>query len=109
MGLTVAVLGATGTIGRAVAKAFAGSGYDVRAIARHRASHVDGYDFVPLDVAADPLEGVFDGADAVVNAAGGCWDLTEAQMAYQHIRLVERVLGALSGKLTRLVHIGSIH
>jgi nucleoside-diphosphate-sugar epimerase len=98
MGVTVAVVGGTGTVGRAVVKAFLDNGYDVRAIGRGR-----------VDVAADPLDGIFDGCDAVVNAAGSCWGLTEEELEYQHVRLVNRILGALRGTLIRLVHIGSIH
>jgi nucleoside-diphosphate-sugar epimerase len=109
MGVTVAVVGATGTIGRAVTKAFADNGYEVRAVARRRAAHLAAEEFIEVDVASEPLDGLFDGVDAVVNAAGSCWDLSESEMDYQHVRLVHRILDALRGTLTRLVHIGSIH
>lgn len=86
MGMTVGVVGATGTVGRAIAQAFRDNGNVVRAIGR-----------------GEP----FDGVDVLVNAAGSCWGLTDEQLEEQHVRLVHRILDALDG--TPLVHIGSIH
>ncbi|MFI6517011.1 NAD-dependent epimerase/dehydratase family protein [Spirillospora sp. NPDC050679] len=111
----VAVLGATGSVGRQVCPAFARRGYDVVAVARRPAAHLRGHRFLALDVtAAEPavtaglLAG--EGVGVVVNAAGR-WGPTEAEMVYSHSRLVARLLAALAllPDPPRLVHLGSIH
>ncbi|KZM75343.1 NAD-dependent epimerase/dehydratase family protein [Nocardia terpenica] len=112
---TVAVLGATGGVGRFVCAAFARAGYDVLAVARRYTAHVYDHEFAPLDVAAaDPREiaAVLDaaGVSVVVNATGS-WGRTEPELVYAHVTLIERLLAALPllSRRIRLVHIGSIH
>jgi nucleoside-diphosphate-sugar epimerase len=113
----VAVLGATGCVGRAVCAAFEAGGDEVLAVARNHAPHVGRYPFVPLDVAAaDPakiaevLESERIGV--VVNATGG-WGRTEAEMTYAHIQLIDRLLAGVAAadleQPVRVVHVGSIH
>ncbi|MGH3822358.1 MAG: NAD-dependent epimerase/dehydratase family protein [Pseudonocardiaceae bacterium] len=111
----VAVLGATGSVGRQVCLAFAERGWGVLGVARRWAPHVADYRFVAMDLAAtDPrriADLLGDGpVDVVINAAGG-WGDTEKEMAYSHVRLVDRLLEAVAmlPQRPRLVHIGSVH
>ncbi|MEV7008642.1 NAD(P)-dependent oxidoreductase [Streptosporangium sp. NPDC051022] len=114
----VAVLGATGCVGRQVCAALSRDGHEVVAVARNHAPHVSAYPFLLMDVAATPAEKIAEvflthGVDAVVNATGG-WAKLEEEMAYAHVRLVERLVEALTltasaGHRPRLVHVGSIH
>ncbi len=114
----VAVLGATGCVGRQVCAALSRDGHEVVAVARNHAPHVAAHPFLSMDVAATPAEKIADvfetyGVGAVVNATGG-WARDEEGMAYAHVHLVERLLEALplmgsSSSRPRLVHVGSIH
>lgn len=114
-GSRVAVLGATGCVGRCVSAALAREGHEVLAVARRGGPSVADHVFAALDVAAVPtaeLAGLFTrhGVRTVVNVTGG-WGTTEEEMRYAHITLVDRLLAAL-GQLEeppRLVHVGSIH
>ncbi|HEX8629565.1 MAG TPA: NAD(P)-dependent oxidoreductase [Catenuloplanes sp.] len=111
----VAVLGATGGVGRYVCRAFAGAGYDVLAVARTHAPQVADHRFLALDPAAlapDELAAVIAAADldVVVNATGG-WGITDSEMAYTHVRLVGRLVDAVAAvpRRPRLIQVGSIH
>ncbi|RAY12711.1 NAD(P)-dependent oxidoreductase [Actinomadura craniellae] len=111
----VAVVGATGCVGRQICPAFARRGHEVLAIARHPARHIASYRFLPLDIAAlEPEETArtlqAERVDVVVNAAGR-WGPTEAEMVHSHGGLVERLVAAmdlLPGR-PRVVHLGSVH
>ncbi|MEJ1199009.1 MULTISPECIES: NAD(P)-dependent oxidoreductase [unclassified Streptomyces] len=112
---TVAVLGATGGIGRQVSAVFSREGREVLGVARSSAPHAAGHPFVPLDVAsADPAEITellaSRKVEVVVNATGG-WAVTEEAMHHAHVRLVDRVLAAVAAlpARPRVVHVGSIH
>lgn len=111
----VAVLGATGGVGREVCATLARTGHEVLAVARHHRPHVGGHTFVPLDVAAaEPAELAAlltsERVGVVVNATGG-WVLTQEAMEYAHVRLVDRVLAAtaLMADRPRIVQVGTIH
>jgi NDP-hexose 4-ketoreductase len=111
----VAVVGATGSVGRQVCAAFLSRGHEVLAIARNPASHLTNVAFRAVDVAAaetSQLAELFEteGVDAVVNAAGR-WGPTEAEMVYSHLRAAERLLAALAllPRPMRIVHLGSVH
>ncbi|MFI1712111.1 NAD-dependent epimerase/dehydratase family protein [Streptomyces litmocidini] len=111
----VAVFGATGCVGRAVAAAFARVGRPVVAVARRRPSGRAGSRFLALDAAAaDPavLAGLLAdaGVDTVVNAAGG-WVTGETANERAHVLLVDNLLAALARapRPLRLVQIGSVH
>ncbi|MFG2760535.1 NAD-dependent epimerase/dehydratase family protein [Streptomyces wuyuanensis] len=111
----VAVLGATGCVGREVCAAFARAGHEVLAVARRRRPHLDARTFLPVDVAAAEPARLADlltsaGVGVVVNATGG-WVLTQDAMEYAHVRLVERLLAAtaLMPVRPRIVQIGTIH
>ncbi|PWS39764.1 NAD-dependent epimerase [Streptomyces sp. ZEA17I] len=112
---TVAVLGATGCVGRQVCVAFERAGREVLGIARNRGDHPPRDAFTAFDVAGgDPAElaGLLTaaGVDTVVNATGG-WVLTEEAMHESHVLLVERLLGAtaLMAVRPRVVQLGTIH
>ncbi|WP_255955082.1 NAD-dependent epimerase/dehydratase family protein [Streptomyces odontomachi] len=112
---TVAVIGATGCVGREVCAAFARQGHDVLAIARRHVPHMDAYKFAELDLAAvEPAELAelltAHQVDVVVNAAGS-WVSTEAEMDQAHVRLVENLVaaGVLLPRPPRIVQMGSIH
>ncbi|MFI1443889.1 NAD-dependent epimerase/dehydratase family protein [Streptomyces fructofermentans] len=114
-GSRIAVLGATGCVGRCVAAALAREGHQVLAVARRGGPAVAEHAFASVDVAAvapGELAGLFAryGVRAVVNATGG-WGTTEEEMRYAHITLVDRLLDAVSlmEDRPRLVHLGSIH
>jgi nucleoside-diphosphate-sugar epimerase len=111
----VAVIGATGCIGRHVCSAFSRAGHDLLAIARNHVPHIGDYKFTPLDFAgADSAEiaEIFESerVDVVVNAAGG-WVRTEEEMIHSHVRLVERLLEATAAMSRQpyIIQIGSIH
>ncbi|QEU96282.1 NAD-dependent epimerase/dehydratase family protein [Streptomyces kanamyceticus] len=111
----VAVLGATGCVGREVCAAFARTGHEILAIARNHRPHVEGHTFIPLDVAAaEPAELAevltSERVGVVVNATGG-WVLTQEAMEYAHVRLVDRVLAATArmAERPRVVQVGTIH
>ncbi|MEV0201941.1 NAD-dependent epimerase/dehydratase [Nonomuraea sp. NPDC050691] len=109
----VIVLGGSGSVGRQVCATFASRGWDVLAVARHGAAHLEPYPFAAMDVTAtEPrrIAELVSTARAVVNAAGGWGDTTE-EMTYSHIRLVDRLLEGLAAApgRPRLVHVGSVH
>ncbi|MGW6458107.1 NAD-dependent epimerase/dehydratase family protein [Streptomyces sp. NPDC055078] len=112
---TVAVLGATGCVGRQVCAAFSRAGHQVLAVARRPAPHTAAHPFVPFDVAAaEPAEiaGLLasKGVGVVVNATGG-WVVTEEAMHHAHVRLVDRLVAGVAEVpwRPRLVHVGTIH
>ncbi|MFD8483952.1 NAD-dependent epimerase/dehydratase family protein [Kitasatospora sp. NPDC059673] len=115
LGRRVAVLGATGFVGRHVCRAFAEAGARVYGIARSAAG-ADGFEPIPLDLAATSPEQLADvlrraGADVVVNAAGAVWGVTDQQMRQANAELPERLVaaaGLLPGR-PRVVHLGSVH
>ncbi|MFI6026213.1 NAD-dependent epimerase/dehydratase family protein [Amycolatopsis magusensis] len=113
--LRVAVVGASGCVGRQICALSAQRGHDVLAIARKAAEHTARHRFVPLDVAGAPAESVAEllasrRIDVVVNAAGR-WGPTEEEMVHSHLGVVRSLVAALEllGDAPRLVHIGSIH
>lgn len=111
----VAVLGATGSLGRQVCRCFTEAGRLLLGVARHPGHHVavDGFRSLDLSrVTPDELAEVLDdfGVDVVVNAAGEFGD-TEDELRRMHPDLVENVIAALQRARTRirLVHLGSVH
>ncbi|MCL7495544.1 NAD(P)-dependent oxidoreductase [Streptomyces sp. MCA2] len=111
----VAVLGATGCVGRHLCAAFAARGTDVVAIARRDAPHLRPHPFLSLDLARCTGAGLAailadEGVDTVVNATLG-WGSTPEEMAHSNVRPVERLLAALPRlpDPVRLVHLGTIH
>ncbi|WP_433170061.1 NAD-dependent epimerase/dehydratase family protein [Actinoallomurus sp. CA-150999] len=109
------VLGGTGYVGRHVCAALTARGHDVLVVARTPGDG-DGLRFAAMDVAAaDPGELVEllrrERPTAVVNSAGGVWNVTEAQMLHSNVRLVEHLAAALAALewRPRLVHLGSVH
>ncbi|GAA2012958.1 NAD-dependent epimerase/dehydratase family protein [Catenulispora yoronensis] len=114
--VTVAVLGGTGFVGKAVSKALIERGHPVVAVARTARPVADGAVFAALDLAAArpaDLAALLreHSVGAVVNAAGGMWGLTEAQMVDANVTLVAHLLeavAALPGRV-RVVQLGSVH
>jgi len=111
----VAVLGATGSIGRQVASAFETSGYRVLAVARRRPPAAAGRTCTALDLTAAPAARIAEvlaaaGARIVVNATGG-WLASAEENRQAHTRLVGHLLDAarLLPAPPRFVQIGSIH
>jgi dTDP-6-deoxy-L-talose 4-dehydrogenase [NAD(P)+] len=112
----VAVLGATGFVGRAVSEALLAEGHRVLGIARTPRAVAPGAEFVAMDLSraeTAELAGVLSdfGATAVVNAAGGMWGLTEAEMVEANVTLVARLIAAVGSlaERPRVVHLGSVH
>ncbi|WP_435229103.1 NAD-dependent epimerase/dehydratase family protein [Streptomyces sp. Tue6028] len=108
----VAVIGATGCVGRQITQAFAARGTEVVAVARRPAPHMAAHRFVALDVAGAPAERLADflaaqRVDAVVNATLG-WG---QELHATNVRLVERLVDALkkTPEPPRLVQLGTIH
>ncbi|MGC4813819.1 NAD-dependent epimerase/dehydratase family protein [Micromonospora sp. DT228] len=110
------VLGGTGFLGRPICRALADQGHPVVAVARTPKTIGPGVEFRALDLAAadvDEITAVLRDLDpdVVINAAGGMWGLTEAQMLAVNVTLVERLLAA-AGRLPRRVRVlqmGSVH
>ncbi|MGW9175585.1 NAD-dependent epimerase/dehydratase family protein [Streptomyces decoyicus] len=108
----VAVLGATGCMGRHICAAFSAEGSEVVAIARRYAPQVAAHRFLSLDVAGSAsgeLARVLahEEVDVVVNATLGWGE----ELHYTNVQLVERLLDALAMLQAppRLVHLGTIH
>ncbi|MFG2354805.1 NAD-dependent epimerase/dehydratase family protein [Streptomyces sp. NPDC048521] len=111
----VAVLGATGSIGRHVVSAFETTGYRVLAVARKRPPTVAGRAWAEVDLSATSSAEIAEilttaGARLVVNATGG-WLASTEENQHAHVELVERLLNAaaLMPAPPRFVQIGSIH
>jgi nucleoside-diphosphate-sugar epimerase len=113
---TVVVLGGTGFLGRHVCAAFAAAGHDVLTVARRPASSLPGVRSLALDLCAvspPELAGILEAerAAVVVNATGGVWGVTAAQMMRLNVTLVEDLVTAVAGMPCgpRVVHLGSVH
>ncbi|WP_369389918.1 NAD-dependent epimerase/dehydratase family protein [Streptomyces sp. CG1] len=111
----VAVLGATGCVGRHVCAAFACRGADVVAVARRAAPHMSPYVFRSVDVGrgtSTELAGLLAEwrVDTVVNAMLG-WGESAREMADANVRPVRGLLAALRSLSdpVRYVHLGTIH
>ncbi|MET2717646.1 MULTISPECIES: NAD-dependent epimerase/dehydratase family protein [Streptomyces] len=121
-GLSVAILGGTGFLGRHLGVAFAARGARVHLVSR-TGPPPGGPDPVPgaatlrLDLLAQPPRRIAAalasaGVEVVVNAAGRVWQAGEEEMAAGNAELVERVVTAVStlpGPPVRLVQLGSVH
>ncbi len=108
----VAVIGATGCMGRQITAAFAARGTEVVAIARRYASHVAAHRFLALDAAhasGAELAALLaaERVDAVVNATLGWGE----ELRATNVQLAERLVDALrrTPGSPRLVHLGTIH
>ncbi|MFG1841424.1 NAD-dependent epimerase/dehydratase family protein [Micromonospora sp. NPDC049175] len=110
------VLGGTGFLGRPISRALADQGHTVVAVARTPKVIGPGVEFRALDLAAADIDEITEvltdlDPDVVINAAGGMWGLSEAQMLAVNVTLVERLLAA-AGRLPRRVRVlqmGSVH
>jgi nucleoside-diphosphate-sugar epimerase len=112
--LRVAVLGGTGFLGRALGTALTDQGHEVLAVARHAPADPVAGALRLLDLStasAAEIAERLSPVDAIVNAAGGMWGLTEEQMVAANTLLVDRVIEAtrLMPGRPRLVQIGSVH
>jgi nucleoside-diphosphate-sugar epimerase len=112
----IAVLGGTGFVGKAVSRTLLDLGYEVLAIARTPRDVAAGAAFSSLDLAkADhsELSGILAAAktEAVVNAAGGMWGLTESEMVEANVTLVDKLVKAVAPLplRPRLIQLGSVH
>ncbi|GAB3936086.1 hypothetical protein GCM10027614_12020 [Micromonospora vulcania] len=99
--LRVVVLGGTGFLGRPICHALADQGHDVVALARNVREVGSGVVVRALDLAdadVDEITAVLRDLDpdVVVNAAGGMWGLTDAQMVAVNVTLVERLIEAVA-------------
>lgn len=112
---TVAVLGGTGFIGGALCRYLADHGHEVVAVSRRAAPDVPWRTrLLDLSTAGTPEVAALlgeEGVDAVVNAAGGMWGLTDDEMVAANVTLVTRLLEAVTqlGNRPRLVQVGSVH
>lgn len=112
----VAVLGATGFIGRTLCTTLDERGHTLLAIARNTPSAALPGAFEAFDLTVDPpadLAGLLTKhrIDVVVNAAGGSWGLTDEQMVPANLGVVRRLLEAFDTMTPapRLVQIGTVH
>lgn len=113
---TVAVMGGTGFMGRAISRALIEAGHPVLSVARNHPAGSSHAGFVSLDL------GEVDSAElarvlaehrvgTVVNAAGGMWGLTDEQMVTANVTLVENLVAAMASLpwQARLIQLGSVH
>ncbi|MFB6620292.1 NAD-dependent epimerase/dehydratase family protein [Streptomyces sp. NPDC085524] len=112
----VAVLGATGFIGRTLCATLDERGHGLLAIARKAPANPLPGAFAAFDLTVDPpteLAALLTRhrIDVVVNAAGGMWGLTDEQMVPANLGMVVRLLETLRSMAQppRLVQIGSVH
>lgn len=112
----VAVLGATGFIGRALCATLDERGHGLLAVARKAPAVTLPGEFAAFDLTLDPPAELAElltahRIDVIVNAAGGSWGLTDEQMVPANLGMAERLLETLRGmaKPPRLVQIGSVH
>jgi dTDP-6-deoxy-L-talose 4-dehydrogenase [NAD(P)+] len=112
----VAVLGGTGFIGRVLCARLAERGHQVLTLARTVPADPPAGRFASVDLSATApaeLAALLDreGVDAVVNAAGGMWGLTDEQMHEANVVLVDRLVEAVAAmaRPARLVHLGTVH
>jgi nucleoside-diphosphate-sugar epimerase len=110
------VLGGTGFLGRPVCRALAEQGFEVIAVARRAQPVAYAAKVIPMDLATtgqDEIATLLRDHDArvVVNAAGGMWGLTEAEMELANVALTEHVVRAVAAQPARprLVHLGTVH
>ncbi|WP_017623794.1 NAD-dependent epimerase/dehydratase family protein [Nocardiopsis chromatogenes] len=120
-GGTVAVLGATGWVGRHVVAACAARGAPVLAVARGPAGHMRGHRFRAMDLAAagpGELGALLREADArvVVNAVDAAnardgWDRSEEELRAANVGAVRTLLEAAADqpRPPRIVHLGTLH
>jgi nucleoside-diphosphate-sugar epimerase len=116
MSNSVAVLGGTGFIGRALAEELVQGGRQVLVVARREPEvpvpgRFRAFDLV-AGTAADLAELLREEqVSAVVNAAGGMWGLTDEQMVDANVTMVKRVLDAIAllPEQVRFVQLGSVH
>lgn len=96
--MRVAVIGATGTIGRAASAALLGRGDAVTAVSRGGAAGITGADDARWDpVDGPPPDAALDGADAVLNLAGapiegGRWTAARKRQIHESRVLTTRLL-----------------
>ncbi|MFD9410542.1 NAD-dependent epimerase/dehydratase family protein [Streptomyces sp. NPDC059989] len=112
----IAVLGATGFIGRTLCATLDERGHGLLAIARKEPAVMLPGAFASFDLTVDPpaeLAALLTEhrIDVVVNAAGGSWGLTDEQMVPANLGMVTRLLEAFEAMAAppRLVQIGSVH
>lgn len=113
---TVAVLGGTGFIGAGLTRFLVEHGHDVLAVARRPPRDQAGRRFRAMDLSSAGAEEVAallrtESVDAVVNAAGGMWGLTDEELVGANLDLVRRLIDAVAilPRRPRLVQLGSVH
>ncbi|MEU1662836.1 NAD(P)-dependent oxidoreductase [Streptomyces sparsogenes] len=115
-GLSVVVLGGTGSLGRRVGEVFDAEGARVLTVSRAPATEVPGGRHIRLDLTREPsarLAGVLAGAgaDVVVNAAGLAWGGAEEDLAAANAGLVRGLVEAVAvlERRPRLIQLGTVH
>jgi nucleoside-diphosphate-sugar epimerase len=114
-GQKVVVLGGTGFLGRHICAGFAAAGYDVLAVSRcppdGLSSRAVAADLAAASPAALAALLTAEKAAIVVNAAGGVWGVTAAQMQSLNVALVEHLVSAAAAMpwRPRVIHLGSVH
>lgn len=113
---TVAVLGATGFLGRAFRARFEQLGWRVLAVSRTAGPADSAASARALDLTrtgAGELAALLaeEQVTDVVNAAGGMWGLTEEQMLAANVTLVRTLIAAIAAVpgRPRLIQMGSVH
>ncbi|MGW0244534.1 NAD-dependent epimerase/dehydratase family protein [Micromonospora chalcea] len=112
----VVVLGGTGFVGRRLSATLESLGHQVLRVARGTAPGAAAHPVRLLDLARAEVGEIAEvlreaRVDAIVNAAGGMWGLTDEEMFAANVALVEKVIaaaGVLPGP-PRLVQLGSVH
>ncbi|MDX3229782.1 NAD-dependent epimerase/dehydratase family protein [Streptomyces sp. ME19-01-6] len=115
-GMSVVVLGGTGSLGRHISEVFETEGARVITVSRAAADRLSGGRHISLDLTRTPparLAGVLAGAgaDIVVNAAGLAWSGAEEELGAANAGLVRGLVEAVSelARRPRLVQLGTVH
>ncbi|MBS2031553.1 MAG: NAD(P)H-binding protein [Deltaproteobacteria bacterium] len=104
--MRVAVLGASGFLGRHVVPALVHGGHQVVAVARNAGRPTDNVTWLPCDVLEPSLEHALRGVDAVVNLVGIHHGHGKQSFEAMHVELARRLIQAMQHQgVERLLHL----